>query len=173
MPTRRKTIACFAQERREIFTVYQSCCIEGAAHSVLPLPNSRIPSPPFPPLSPSESVSLHQRRAVATRSSQKFLPKSIRISALCRTLHSPMHSWLISILLSRNRLRSLPGEAHVRNFHFCKFLTVLVVSYLFSFSIFIFCFSDVRKKNRLTSEQNSVFISIFCFSDFRTKFQQI
>ena len=72
-------------------------------------------------------------------------PKSIRISALCRTLHSPLHSWLISILLSRNRLRSLPGEAHVRNFYFCKFLTVLVVSYLFSFFISIFCFSDFHK----------------------------
>ena len=71
---------------------------------------------------------------------------SIRISALCRTLHSPLHSWLISILLSRNRLRSLPGEAHVRTFYFCKFPTVLVVSYLFSFFISIFCFSDSKKK---------------------------
>ena len=47
-------------------------------------------------------------------------------------------------LLSRNRLRSLPGEAHVRNFYFCKFPTVLVVSYLFSFFISIFCFSDFQ-----------------------------
>ena len=32
-----------------------------------------------------------------------------------------LHSWLISILLSRNRLRSLPGEAHVRNFYLTNF----------------------------------------------------
>ena len=108
------------------------------------------PPPLLPPLSSSEQMSLHQRRAVATRSSQKLIPMSIRISELCRTLHSPLHCWLISILLSRNRLRSLPGEAHVRNFYFCKFLTVLVVSYLFSFFISIFCFSDFRKILRLS-----------------------
>ena len=67
-----------------------------------------------------------------------------------------MHSWLISILLSRNRLRSLPGEAHVRTFYFCKFPTVLVVSYLFSFFISIFCFPDFPKLVKLRRKKKYV-----------------
>ena len=68
-----------------------------------------IPVAPRPPL------------GGAAAQARRFGPPNrcgLRLPALCRPLHSPPQSWLISILLSRNRLRSLPGEAHVRNFYF-------------------------------------------------------
>ena len=65
-------------------------------------------------------------------------------------LRSPLHSLPISLLLSRSLLCRLPGEADLRFFNFCRliFQNVLVVSYPFSFSISIFCFSDFRTKFR-------------------------
>ena len=110
---------------KEIISCVEVVLHRGAAYRFFPLPKLRMLSSPFPPRAPSERVSLHQHRAVVTRSSQKFIPKLVRISKLCRTSHSSLHSLLLSALLSFRcstlrysspfavPLFSLAGEVHV------------------------------------------------------------
>ena len=71
-----------------------------------------------------------------------------RISALCRMLHSPLHSLPISLVLSRSLLCRLPGEADIRIFNFCRlnFFTMFLLYHTYFFFISIFCFSDFPTK---------------------------
>ena len=104
MLTPRTIFAHFVPEMGEVHIGFQMSRIERAVHRI-------CPSPPLPPLSLSEQASLHQCRAVVTHSSLKIIPLFIRISLLCKTSQSPLHS-LMRIPFPVP-LSSFPGGAHV------------------------------------------------------------